>query len=69
MRFRPRLPSEWERLRFPLRIRGRSLEVVMTRDATTYELLEGEPLTIRHEDRELTLERGQPTAAPVSASS
>jgi hypothetical protein len=42
---------------------------VMTHEATTYHLHEGEPLEIRHEDRELTLELGQPTVAPCSASS
>ncbi len=69
LRFRPRLPDQWERLRFPLRFQGRTLEVVMTRDRTTYELRDGEAFTIVHEDRELHLEVGQPTAAPFSASS
>jgi alpha,alpha-trehalose phosphorylase len=69
VRFRPRLPSEWKRLRFPLSIQGRRIEVVMTHEATTYLLHEGDPLEIRHEDRELTLEPGQPTVAPCSASS
>jgi alpha,alpha-trehalose phosphorylase len=69
LRFRPRLPAQWERLRFPLCVQGRALEIVMTRDRTTYELRDGEPLTIVHEDRELHLEPGQLTAAPCSASS
>jgi alpha,alpha-trehalose phosphorylase len=61
---RPRLPREWERLRFRLRVRGQAFEVDMTHDGTTYSLLEGDGLTIHHEERELRLAGGEPVTAP-----
>jgi alpha,alpha-trehalose phosphorylase len=46
--FHPRLPAEWDRLRFRIRVRGQLIEVDMTHAATTYRLLEGPGLPIRH---------------------
>ncbi len=60
--FRPRLPDEWSALRFPLTIRGRKLRVDIDRDGTTYRLVEGDALTIRHEDETITLSATQPEA-------
>ena len=48
--FRPRLPEGITGLRFKLRYRGRRLGVDLTHDKAVYTLLEGEPLTLRHED-------------------
>ena len=48
VRFRPRLPDEWDRLRFRVQIRGQLLEVDMTPDTTTYRLLEGDGLLLEH---------------------
>ncbi|HEX6025556.1 MAG TPA: glycosyl hydrolase family 65 protein [Solirubrobacter sp.] len=47
-RFAPRLPDGWSRLRFRLQLQGQRLEVDMTPGGTTYTLLEGDGLTIRH---------------------
>ena len=49
--FRPVLPDELPRLRFRLLFRGRLLRVTVEPGEATYELLRGEPLTVRHEAR------------------
>jgi alpha,alpha-trehalose phosphorylase len=53
--FAPRLPEQWERLRFRIQIRGQLIEVDMTHAGTEYTLLEGQGLPIRHDDQELRL--------------
>jgi alpha,alpha-trehalose phosphorylase len=63
---RPRLPRQWERLRFRLRVRDGAFEVDMARDRTTYTLLEGDGLTIHHEERELRLVPGEPCSEPAA---
>ena len=61
--FRPQRPPEAEAsLRFPLTYRGRLLEVEISRQSTTYSLLEGAGLVIRHEDETISLDRTNPTA-------
>jgi Glycosyl hydrolase family 65, C-terminal domain len=47
LRFHPRLPREWERLRFRGQARGQPVEVNMTNEATTYRLLEGHGILVR----------------------
>lgn len=59
--FHPRLPAEWQRLRFTLTIRGRQLRVEAAHDVTTYSLLEGGALTIRHGGEAITLNPQIPT--------
>jgi len=61
---RPRLPSEWTRLRFRLRVSGRLLEVDLERRGSTYTLLEGDPLVLSDEGRELRVAVGNPVSAP-----
>jgi alpha,alpha-trehalose phosphorylase len=46
--FHPRLPDEWDRLRFRVQVRGQLVEVDMTHARTTYVLVEGTGLTIQH---------------------
>jgi alpha,alpha-trehalose phosphorylase len=48
LRFAPRLPERLTRLAFRLRYRGRLLEVEVRNHHSSYRLLEGEPLTVRH---------------------
>jgi alpha,alpha-trehalose phosphorylase len=55
--FRPRLPAGMTRLRFPLTVRGRLLDVSIEDGTTTYTLLEGDALKIGHFDEEVTLQR------------
>jgi alpha,alpha-trehalose phosphorylase len=53
--FRPRIPAEWERLRFRLTVRGNLLEVDVRPDVTTYALKEGEGITLFHAGVEVAL--------------
>jgi alpha,alpha-trehalose phosphorylase len=46
--FAPRLPGEITKLRFTLRYRARLLSVAIEPDRATYELLEGEAITVMH---------------------
>ena len=49
--FAPRLPAEWDGLRFRVQVRGQLIEVEMTHEGTAYTLLEGTGLLI-HEHGE-----------------
>jgi alpha,alpha-trehalose phosphorylase len=53
--FAPRLPDGISRLTFHIRYRGRMFRVRVTRNEATYELLDGEHLTIRHFGEQVTL--------------
>jgi alpha,alpha-trehalose phosphorylase len=64
VRFHPRLPAEWDRLRFRVQVRGRLIEVDMTGEETTYRLLEGKGLPIEHFGELLRLAPGEPVRRP-----
>jgi alpha,alpha-trehalose phosphorylase len=57
--FRPRLPAGWTRLTFPICFQGRRLKVAIDRAGTTYRLIQGAALTLRHEDQMVTLKSGE----------
>jgi beta-phosphoglucomutase family hydrolase len=57
--FDPRLPNQWEGMRFPLTVRGSELEVELVHDQATYRLRKGADLTIRHQGREKVLRQGE----------
>jgi alpha,alpha-trehalose phosphorylase len=59
-RFYRRTPAEVARLRFPLTIRGQTLDVEITDDTATYTLRDGSELTIAHCDEEIRLRAGVP---------
>jgi alpha,alpha-trehalose phosphorylase len=65
--FRPRLPADWEGLRFRIEIRGQRMEVDMDREGTSYRLLEGSGLLLRHEDEEFRLLPDAPARFPATA--
>lgn len=67
VRFRPRLPAEWERLRFRVQVRGQLIEVDMTPEETTYTLLEGRGLLVMHDDEQLRLTPDEPLSRPAAA--
>jgi alpha,alpha-trehalose phosphorylase len=54
--FRPRLPAALARLAFRVRYRDRGIKVSVTHGEVTYELIDGEPLRIFHEDEPFMLE-------------
>jgi alpha,alpha-trehalose phosphorylase len=58
--FRPVLPDDLTRLRYRLRFRGRRLRVTVEPGSATYELLAGDPLTVRHEHDAVELTAGTP---------
>ena len=55
VRFHPRLPAEWDRLRFRVQVRGQLIEVDMTHETTTYRLVEGSGILIDHCGEQLRL--------------
>ena len=61
--FHPQRPPEGRStLRFPLTYRGRSLEVEIAPDSTTYTMCVGDELVFRHEGEVVTLTHANPTA-------
>jgi alpha,alpha-trehalose phosphorylase len=63
--FRPVLPDELPRLRFRLLFRGRLLRVTVEPEEATYELLRGDPLTVRHEEEDVDLAVDAPVTRPI----
>ena len=47
-------------------LRGRRLRVEIVPGEARYELVDGEPIELRHDDTPFTLERGQPAGASVA---
>jgi alpha,alpha-trehalose phosphorylase len=64
--FDPRLPDALDRLRFGLLHRGRRLRIEIVPGRVCYELVAGEPITIRHDGEDLHLEPGVAQARPWS---
>jgi alpha,alpha-trehalose phosphorylase len=62
MRFDPRLPKGWTRLRFRVEVRGQLVEVDMAPEGTTYRLVEGRGLVIEHRGEQLRLRAGDPVS-------
>ncbi|MBC8092180.1 MAG: glycoside hydrolase family 65 protein, partial [Pseudonocardia sp.] len=60
LRFRPALPGTLSRVSFRLRHLGRRLRVTVTPGRTRYDLLDGEPLTVQHEQESVLLSTGEP---------
>lgn len=65
--FKPRLPAELTRLRFPLTIRGCLLDVAIEDGTTTYTLVEGDQLSIRHFEEDVELTAGTPETRTLPA--
>ncbi|MGY4644365.1 beta-phosphoglucomutase family hydrolase [Cellulomonas sp. URHB0016] len=59
-RFAPMLPTRGRRLRFPLRIRGSSLEVDIQPTQVTYTVLSGGPVSASHHGEPFTVSPGSP---------
>jgi alpha,alpha-trehalose phosphorylase len=58
--FAPMLPTRAQRVRFPLRLGGSTLEVTIESDLVTYTARSGDPITARHRGEEFTAKVGQP---------
>ncbi len=61
LRFDPKLPDGWTRLRFRLRVRGSSLEVELRPEDAHYRLLSGEDLELVHEGESIRLSADEPS--------
>jgi alpha,alpha-trehalose phosphorylase len=67
LHFAPRLPARLTRLTFRLIYRGRRLCVTVTRTHARYELLDGEPLEVRHYDEPVSLAKpGSEESRPIA---
>jgi len=58
--FDPRLPKEWDHLRFPLRFHGSRIEVEITHEALTVTLIDGDPLPVTVRGRTETVGPADP---------
>ncbi|MEW2620377.1 glycosyl hydrolase family 65 protein [Streptomyces sp. NPDC048106] len=65
LRFAPRLPERLARLAFHVEFRGRRLRVEIGPDKTTYALLAGPPLTLRHHGDPVTVTTSEPAVRAV----
>ncbi|MER7916094.1 MULTISPECIES: glycosyl hydrolase family 65 protein [unclassified Streptomyces] len=65
LRFAPRLPERLSRLAFHVQFRGRRLRVEIDADKTTYELLDGPPLDLRHHGDAVTVTTSEPAVRAV----
>jgi alpha,alpha-trehalose phosphorylase len=67
LRFTPRLPADWNGMRFRLIYRGSRMEVEMRPGETTYRLLDGAPLTLVSDGQRFTITHGEPVTVPIAA--
>jgi alpha,alpha-trehalose phosphorylase len=67
LRFTPRLPADWNGMRFRLIFRGSRLQFEMSQDATTFTLLDGSPLTLVSDGESFTVSADEPVVMPVAA--
>ena len=58
--FAPRLPARLERLAFRVLFRGRRLKVEVTKESTSYTLVEGKPLELAHHGEPIRVARTKP---------
>jgi alpha,alpha-trehalose phosphorylase len=65
LRFVPRLPPDWDCMRFRLIVRGSRLEVEMRPEATSFRLLEGEPLSLICDGDSFSVSVDEPVTVPV----
>ena len=64
--FHPRLPADWQRLRFRVQIRGQLVEIDLRPDETTYRLLDGTGLLVGHDNDLVRLQPGVPVRRAVA---
>ena len=64
--FAPRLPEAITRVAFRILYAGRSIRVDITTNQTTYELLEGDPLTVQHDGGDVKIDGGKQTRKTIT---
>ncbi len=65
LRFRPRLPADWESVRFRMQHRGSHLEVKVLSDQVELTLLGGPPLEVEVNDQRVQVGSDRPRRIPV----
>jgi alpha,alpha-trehalose phosphorylase len=67
LRFCPRLPPDWDSMRFRLIVRGSRVEVEMRPEETSFRLLQGEPLSMISDGQSFTVSVDESVTVPVVA--
>jgi alpha,alpha-trehalose phosphorylase len=62
--FAPRLPAGITRLAITIRVQSSRLKVEITPTTTTYRVLDGDPLSLLHDGKRLTVPAGSPVSVP-----
>ncbi|MGE5288877.1 MAG: glycoside hydrolase family 65 protein [Micromonosporaceae bacterium] len=62
----PRLPAGWEKITFPLTIRGQRIRIELTPATASYQLCTGDTLTIHHHGQPITLRGGEAVHVPLA---
>ena len=63
--FTPRLPPDWDSMRFRLIVRGSRLEIEMRPEVTSFRLLQGEPLSLICDGQSFEVYVDEAVAVPV----
>lgn len=58
--FQPNLPKQWQSLTFKLQLLGCQIQIVLTREQVTYQLLSGNTLSLKHYQQNVLLTDQQP---------
>lgn len=59
--FQPNLPQQWQDLSFKLKLLGCQIQITLTKDQVTYQLLSGNKLSLTHYQQNFLLTDQQPT--------
>ncbi len=65
--FDPRLPTPWRRLAFRLRFHDRHLQVILTHEESSFEIIEGDAIAITVRGEEVLLQPGEARSFPSEA--
>jgi len=66
LRFTPRLPPDWDSMRFRLIVRGSRLEIEMRPEVTSFRLLQGEPLSLICDGQSFEVSVDEAVTVPVA---
>lgn len=68
LRFNPKIPEHWNRLRFRLTMNNQFFEIDINQETVTYKLLEGSSLVIEHLGKEIKLKPDNPVRLSLKIS-
>ncbi len=64
--FNPKLLEKMKKIKFPITIRGKTMDVEIEQKQVTYSLREGKKLVFKHKDQEIILERNLPVTIKIN---